>query len=439
MQRIGIVSPEASGLSWWSRLQDEGFDVKVFIAAAEAKTVGDGIVPKAKSWNDMIAFLKGGKSLALFDSSREGKKADLLRTMGIPVVGGGAFCDRLEEDRAFGESVAAAIGCATPEKHDFTTVGQAIAFAKTMKGGWYFKSDTYLKSDATYGSDNPEEMVRYLEFLRECYGDRVKNMMQKKIDGAALSTGCWWNGRTFVGPFEGTIERKKFLNDDLGPATGCSLNAVWFYDDDEPTIAKALGWKNLEAVFRKYNAPPCLYDMNGIVKQGKAYFLEWTPRLGWCSEATSQALIEGSLGEMLVDLADGKLREVPANRDEIAYGVRVSVPPYPTEEIPKDAEQSAEGTPVWGMDSLWEGDFAAYCLRKADKGTYEAADPSGLLGVGLATGTTLTALHRSVMGFLKRDLVAPAKQYRTDGVQAISDDAKKIAQNGIRLPAALTR
>ncbi|MGD0511520.1 MAG: hypothetical protein ABSA33_06830, partial [Candidatus Micrarchaeaceae archaeon] len=183
--------------------------------------------------------------------------------------------------RAWGEQIAKDAGCITPETIEYSTISDSIKWlSKNDDGrGWYFKSDKYLGSDVTQGKRDAESMVRYLEFLKKKVGDNVKHILQEKLDGIDLSTACYWNGTMWIGPFEGTIEHKKFMDGDLGPSTGCSTNVVWFYDG-YPKICDELHWTELTKAFRENKAPPGLYDINALIcrKDGKARFLEWTPR-----------------------------------------------------------------------------------------------------------------------------------------------------------------
>ena len=80
--------------------------------------------------------------------------------------------------------------------------------------------------------------------------------MQKLIDGkgADLSTARWWNGRAWIGPYELDIEKKRFMDGNLGKSTGCALNAIWF--DADPRTAKELNWEALTEHFLQNEAPP---------------------------------------------------------------------------------------------------------------------------------------------------------------------------------------
>ena len=88
----------------------------------------------------------------------------------------------------------------------------------------FFKTNAYIDSDATHSCDNAEDLVRYIRHVRSRTPDKRINVLQEGLDGIALSTGRWWDGRNWVGPYLGTIERKKFMDNETGPATGCSLN-----------------------------------------------------------------------------------------------------------------------------------------------------------------------------------------------------------------------
>jgi phosphoribosylamine-glycine ligase len=452
--RFAIVSGDSSGLSWWKRLHDEGHEILVYIVPGGkngkdpmgSTHIGDGLVPKTENLSRLLEWAKQSKTIAFFDSAstRPGKVAGTIAQRftdaSIPVVGAGLFCERLEEDRLFGERLAQSIGCPIPETKSFSTISDTLAFAKEQgdDDAWYFKTDTYKESDATQGCKNGEQLVAYLTYVKKHFGDRIPNLLQRNIPGIALSTACWFNGLDFVPPFEGTIEHKKFMDGEIGPSLGCAINAVWFYDDDTPKIAKDLGWEHLSGLFRKQKAPAGLYDINAVISEtdGRPYFLEWTPRCGWDSEAISQRLFESDLGLFLEGLATGKLAELPVSTRELAYGVRVSIPPYPWEHD-ENGKPNSIGVPVLGPDGIWDGNFIGYALRQGENGL-EVADRSGLVGVVMATGRSLKKAHREVMDYARDQLWVKGLQYRTDGDKAMAKDAESITALGYPVPKGLT-
>lgn len=452
--RYLVVDPDGTALGFARRLLDEGAEVMLYTHPSWQRDVGLNLVPKISSLHAGLAWCKSKPgSIAFFTASGMGKAkaaakrddgvpvgADEFRKAGVTVVGGGSFCDRLEKDRAFGQQLAQAIGAREPVTKEFSSISQAIAFIKTRGDeSWYFKSDRYLGSDATHGG-SAETMVKYLEGLRRENGDRVANIMQKKVEGTALSTACWWNGQTFLTPFEGTIEHKAAWNEDIGPSTGAAISAVWFYESQEPKVVRSLHWENLEPFFRKYDAPPGLYDINAIIAKddGEAYYLEWTPRLGFDSEPASLRLLDIPLADFLERLARGRLEAAPFSTKDLGFNTRLSVPPYPWEGCTQD-KGSAKGVSIEGIDGLWDGDFWAYSVMMNDEGDLEVADRWGLVGLSQAFGRSLKECNAHAVQYAKKTLKAAGLSFRTDGDKAIGADAEALKKLGYDLPGTLFR
>jgi phosphoribosylamine--glycine ligase len=428
--RFAIYSGSGLGLSWWKRLQDEGHQVLVYIEEKPPQRVGDGIIPKTQNFAQWIAWgRQDPKCIFFFDISSAGDKADALRKQGCLVVGGCKFFDRLEAERDWSQSLHESIGILHPESKSFSTIGAARSYARSNKKPHVFKSNKYLDASATYMSEGPEDMDRYLEYIQHRYGDNISNILQEKLDGFALSTARWWNGRAFVGPFEATVEHKKFLNNDKGSATGCQFNCIWFYQDEYPALAEKLHWNKLDDVFRKYEAAPGLYDINALLseKDGEAYFLESTPRLGYDSETTSQKGIS-ELGKFLYNLAVGLPVDDLFNKNEYFDSIKLSVSPYPYEAHLKEMpyEKTCIDIPVFGYDGLWAKHFIGYGLRFDSKMGLVTADPSGWLGLSSAKGTDPLKPFDDCYKFVDKVLKVPNLQYRTDAKDRVEQDLDTI-------------
>jgi len=432
--RIGIAAPYGISLSWAVRLQDEGHDVRMWISDSQYKTVGDGIVPKAGTWDEFTAHVRDG--LALYELSKLGEKADALRRAGIPTLCGGTFMDRLEGDRAFGVEMARAAGCDIPAYEEFASVTDALARARELDGALYFKTDRLIDSDATHGADTGDEMVEYLEGLIERHGGHGACILQEKVEGVPLSTARWWNGMDWVGPYQADYENKKLMNDNVGPSTGCAFNVVWFYDDAVPEVARRLHWENFTPLFRKHQAPPGIYDINAMIApDGTAWFLEWTPRLGYDSEMTSMLLVP-DLGRHLRDVATGHDPLEPAL--ELAYSVKISIPPYPWEHGNRDDKGGSDGTLLRGAHGLWDGGFIPYFVRRSKRfpDALEIAGPEGEVGLVAAVGDDLETAHEECIESAKALRIA-GLQYRTDGAKDIAAAAEKLAEAGYDLHPGL--
>lgn len=448
--RIGVASSFACGVGLWKRLADEGAEVKVWRGDYKAdsptlltshRLVGEGIVPLTDSWHDLAAWVKEttGPALLLFDSSGLGKLADEARGMGIRVVGGGTFCDRLEKDRAFGREIAHAAGMESPDVLEFASIDACLDFAKGGKldRAVYWKTDSYIEGDATHRCQDAEELVDYLTWIKKRARANQSCILEECLDGFALSTARYWNGSAWLGPYEWTLERKAHMTGDVGPATGCALNAVGFYEAEVPAIAKALHWDALAEAWLAHEAPPGYYDANAIVFDGEAKFLEWTPRIGWDSGPTSYGLLD-DLSAFLWRLASGQGDAEP-ERGEIALGLRLTVGPAPWEHGERDEKGSCVGVPVRGdTGDLWSEGFFGYQLQVDEDGLAVAA-PEGLVGLSVAVGDKTSALAEEVVSFARDCLRVPGLQYRCDIGEAVREDAEKCADEGFgdNLPSGL--
>lgn len=432
--RVAVADAWGCSLSWSLRLQAEGCDVLLYADTSECPNgkVGDGLVPKTNSYDEWVEWAKVSReTIVLFAQSKYGEKADALRASGLYVVGGGAFADELEDDRKFGFDVAEAAGMTVPPFKAFTSLSAAIdAYRGETKGG-VFKSDDYLESDATQVCKNGEDLVAYLTNLRERYHDRVKCIVQDLVGGresADFDIMRWFDGNEFLAPFELTMEKKRFLNSELGPSTGCALNAVWF--EMEPAFAGEIDWERLAEIFRNDNAPPGPYAINTRIsdEDGKVYFLEWTPRLGYDSETTA-ALLYGSLSEFLWRVGTGQGGTEIS--DALAFSARVTVPPYPFEAV-EGGKSSAVGLAIPDeIGNLYAPPFCAYQIA-ADGKEYEVASPEGIVGIACAVGDNLETMADEVTEFVKDIHGSLSKlQARTDGADAIRKDAEKLVALGI--------
>ena len=334
--KIGVVTLE--GVSLWAaaRMQDEGEDVLMYhappienpFATPPGRHAGEGIVPLAKTWEQFVAWRP---DIVFFDCSDYGKRADDLRRAGIAVFGSCAFYDKLEKNREFGIEIARSIGIDVPEYFVFNSITEALAWLASRKADekWYFKTDRDLGAAFTAGGDK-ERLTARLKYVRANKGDRIKHILQRGIDGIAISTAAYWNGVSFLRPYEGTLERKEFGNDDTGPKTGCCFNVVWMYPDT-PQIALALHFDKLAQVLSGNQCPPCIIDVNAMLEfgSGKVYFLEWTPRLGIDAEPTAQLLLTIDYGEFIARLCEATLPLAPFKLEDAAYAIPTPVPPYP--------------------------------------------------------------------------------------------------------------
>jgi phosphoribosylamine--glycine ligase len=452
--RFAVLDPEGDGLSWAARLHDEGHEILYYIhqKAGGVRGIGENIVPRSNSLFELLSWAKLKPTIAVFMFSGMGKRspkvpvgAEEFAAAGVPVLLGGALMDRLENDRDFGAGIAKKIGVRQPPTFHFENVQGAQAFCKAHKSEeWYFKPNDVDDSDTTYGGTGGE-IADYLDYFGPAFGTNRSSIVQMKVPGIAVSTAAWFNGHVFLEPVEGTIEHKKLMNDDIGPSTGCAINTVWMYPE-HPKIADDLHFKELAQLLEAKGCNPGLIDINAVVSEEKGvwgpkgvpYFLEWTPRLGWDSEATSHRLLKPGvgLGQFLDSLSKGTLERAPFSTDTFGYGVRLSLSPYPyMTKLKETPRPSPQGKQVRGVTSMWRDNLCAYGLARDKKGLYMAED-LGIIGVAVAYGKKLSALHEEVMKYIKK-LQPTSIQYRTDGAKVLADDAKRLNDLGYSVPSGI--
>ena|SRR5271166_861691 len=424
-------------LSMQRRLMDEGHEVLVYIAPLSRsqffgksfpqQEVGDGIVRKEQNLERWKQWGHGG--IYFFDSSHYGDIAESLRKRGELVFGSGTFCDKLEDDRSFGNGIAQSVGMKLPKSWDFKTIREAVAFLEGKDEKYYFKTDKYLAADVTCGDVASYLIQHLLHYVIPHYGERNTCLLQESISGVGLSTARYWNGRTFVGPYEGTIEHKAFMDKDIGGATGCSFNYVWLYSNDETEIVEALHFQKLEDVWRKNNAPPGIYDINAQISEdsGEAYFLEWTPRLGYDAEPTAQKGIS-NYGDFISRIVKGGDVDGLFSSD-VHASVRLSLSPYPFEHIETIERKKLTGHPIMGTDGTHADHFIAYGLKWLPEVGLCLGDPGGLVGLSSASGRDANAFD-ACYNFIDQKLKIKNLQYRTDAKECVIADLRKISALG---------
>jgi phosphoribosylamine--glycine ligase len=116
----------------YMRLSTEGHEVKVFVKEPLAQGTMAGLVQHTSSWESELDWVRasGDQGIILFENVAEarGELQDKLRKDGFNVIGGSAYGDRLENDRAFAQRVLADIGLQTAEVVEFNDVAAACQF-----------------------------------------------------------------------------------------------------------------------------------------------------------------------------------------------------------------------------------------------------------------------------------------------------------------------
>jgi phosphoribosylamine--glycine ligase len=413
-----IAMSSYSGMGAWFvlRLLAEGHDVDYFLSKPEYEDVLSGLIPKVKIIKmDQRRHVLGygfpsykKYDLSLFDLTGTPKLADSSRNE-VPTFGDGTFETMLEDDREFGIKAMEGCGINVPPYQRFDNASEAKVFLKKNDKPYVYKPfESISGSDdksLTYVAKSAADLIEYIDLLWE-KSKRAPFILQEFIKGTEMGTAGYFNGSDFY-LLTGTLEEKKFMNDNKGPNTGCSGNLVFAITDEAKIFKEGLSKVKSFLQAAGFHG---IIDLNTIVTEDKIYGLEWTPRFGYVSDPTIATMYGTGFGEMLYDIASGK---TPSIKWEGSFGaaVTISIPPYPTEiRIPK-----AKGVPIEGIDPRDKQSLIETYLydAKLEGKKLITSGNYGYIGAVTASGHSIEAAFKQVEGKLK-GIHVPNCQYRTD-------------------------
>lgn len=416
--KIALSSFTGMGAWFVLRLLAEGHDVDYFLSKSEYENVLRGLIPKPKMLSlDHRRRIQGfgypsykGYDLSLFDLTGRARQADSSRNE-VPTLGDGSFEHLLEDDREAGISFMEQAGINVPPYTRFDKPAEAKAFIKKTDKRYVFKPFTEggqtQDTATTYVAKNAEDMIKVIDALWDA-SKHAPFILQEFISGTEIGTEGFFNGEDFF-MLTGTLEEKKFMNDNKGPNTGCSGNLIFTMKGDAKIYRDGL--KKAIPMLKGMGFRGIL-DLNTIVTEDKIYGLEWTPRFGYLCCPTIATMYGSGYGKLLLDIAAGK---TPAIKWNAPFGASttITIPPYPSElRLPK-----AKDIPIEGIDStdieLLQRIYLFDAMLSKDKHSLQTSGNYGYIGAPMGTGETIAIAFAKVQALLDR-IQIPNMQYRTD-------------------------
>ena len=361
--------------------------------------------------------------LSVFDTTGRKRWSD-YSFFQTPTLGDGTFHCILEDERAKGIEIMKEAGISIPPTEEFDDLNKAKAFIKKTGKRYVFKPDTEGEEQdtaTTYVSKSADDL---LEFIDRLYvtSHNAHFILQEFIKGIEVSVNGYFNGTDFHF-LSSTLECKKFMNDEIGPNTGCAGNLIFSIQRHAKLYKDGL--EKMKEIFQQvgFRGP---IDLNTIVTAESLYGLEWTPRFGYDSSATEFSMYSGGLGHLLHATATGA---TPENswRAEFGVAVRVTVPPYPTDiRLKKEA-----GIPIKGIDSDNKEDILRTYLYDValDKNKLVTAGISGFVAVPIEIGNSIPEAFGKLEDRLKK-IQIPDMQYRTDIEKKTSERYYELLRQG---------
>jgi phosphoribosylamine-glycine ligase len=396
-----MVSDDGAGCGAALRIAEEGNEIAVSIMDPFGMHSCDGLVMKVEEYD----FTIDEDTILIFDSTGMGTLADAFLKAGFAVVGGSGLMDRLENDRRFAYQQIRKLGMAQPKAWFYNDWESAKAFVAGdgAKSRLVFKPcGEHSGNVPSYVSADAEDLLAMLAYYEREMGRRIDFMLQEFVAGVEVDTALWFSHGKPLLPADRTLETKKLMDGDRGPAGGCSGNILYAVDWDRITASqldKILPW----AQEQNYTG---IIQVNAIATDKDVFVLEFTPRMGYdCEPTVFNELLDGELGKFFADVALGQASSIPL-RAGFAGGIRLSISPYPSSRA-----HAPSGIPLRGIKNF--DHFYPYDIERDDELNLLSSGGEGKIGVATGLADTIPdaiAAAEKVAGAV----VLPDVQYRLD-------------------------
>jgi phosphoribosylamine--glycine ligase len=314
-------------------------------------------------------------------------------------------------------------GINVPHYEEFTDLDQAKALIKKTGKRYVYKPNGGQSQDAaaTYVSKSAEDMLGYIDKVY-ALSKGSPFILQEFIKGIECSVEGWFNGEEFY-CLNATIEEKKFMNDNIGPNTGCSGNLVFLLNNHAKIFRDGL-YKAKEVL--KDMGFRGMIDLNTILTEGNLYGLEWTPRFGYDASSTFACMYSGDYGDLLYKIASGS---IPDESFRASFGVstRITIPPYPTEiKIP-----SHNGIPVEGINPEDKEQILNTYLYdiRLEKEKFVTNGITGLIACPIEVSSEPEIAYAKLKKSVEQ-IEIPDAQYRTDIEKSTMKRYREVSRMG---------
>ena len=382
-------------------LMREGHEVRVFASDPAPLRAFGGIIAPVEDWRAELAWV-GHSGIVLFEGLGQGAVQDALRAEGYRVIGGSAFGDRLETDRAFGQSVLAQAGLPVADCHDFDGSAQALAWLQQHPATYALKYDD--NSHATFVGEHGGGADLAFMLRRQPTSGRV--LLMERLHGVEVGIGAYFDGSRFLLPACIDFEHKRFFPGDLGEMTG-EMGTLASYQGAEALFEATLG-RIAPALARAGHVG--YVNLNLMVDERGAFPLEFTCRFGNPGFAVLAAMQDDGWGDLLSRMAAGDGGRFSA-RPGWSVAIVLTVPPFPhTQEA-----RPEDDPPVFFHNAPAGAECRNYHyvdMRQQD-GLLYGHRRSGHLMIVTGTGRDVVAAQDAARGRAE-NVIAPELRWRGD-------------------------
>jgi phosphoribosylamine--glycine ligase len=395
------------------RLIEEGHEVKISIGNPLCHGILAGMVERVPDWRSELPWLRaaGQDGIILFENvaGQRGRLQDELRAQGFHVVGGSAYGDRLENDRAYAQRVLAEVGLPTARIWEFSERAAALDFLRMHPGRYVLKFNGPDASTANYVGRLPDgrDVAAVVRKLSRHESMHASFVLMEHLDGIEMGVGAYFDGEKFLRPACLDWEHKHFFPGDLGELTG-EMGTVVTYDRSQRFFERTLG--RVESLLRTHGH--CGYvNLNTIVNERGIWPLEFTCRFGYPGYAILTPLQQTPWGELLAAMI-AKSRPRFEIRRGFCVGIVLTTPPFPYSLSKVD---EPIGLPVTfdGQPSPDDRSNLHYCEVGIENGELVTSGMYGWVMIATGVGHTIALAQQRANALADRILV-PNVRYRRD-------------------------
>jgi phosphoribosylamine--glycine ligase len=403
--------------SMYMRLLTGGHDVRVSVSEPLARGTTAGLVPRTRDWRAELDWICEADGIIIFEAVGFGALQDQLRADGFHVIGGSAFGDRLENDRAFAMELMASHGLPVPQVRKFATARDAIADLEARPRRCVFKANASAGETFVGLMPDGSDVAALLASIQ--LPDASAFILMDFVAGIETGVGAYFNGEAFMRPACLDWEHKRFFAGDMGELTG-EMGTVATFDRSDAIFDATL--KPLQPLLRKAGHVGWV-NLNTIVNEQGIWPIEFTCRFGYPGFAVLEPLQRLSWAELFQTLLTKRERfdALPG----FSVGVVLTTPPFPYSRHEVDA-------PV-GLPLLVDGIDPAH-LHLGEVGRLgDRLVTAGVYGwTAVVTGTGATIAQAKADAYANAAKVrAPNLRYRLDiGDKLIAEDLDNLASWG---------
>lgn len=431
MRFLGVTETCDLG-ALYLRLLAEGHDVRIAVSEEKARGTMAGLVPRAEDWKAELDWVRaaGDQGIILFEAVSDGFGGlqDGLRRDGFAVIGGSAFGDRLENDRAYAQRLLSELGLQVAGTHEFSDAEAADAFLAANPGRYVLKfSGPDFSSGDNYVGHRPDgQDVRAMLSARlaDREGRPARFILMDFLEGIEMGVGAYFDGERFLAPACLDWEHKRFFAGDMGELTG-EMGTVATFDRSGRFFAATLA--RIAPLLRQHGHVGYV-NLNTIVNKDGIWPLEFTCRFGYPGFAVLDPLQRTPWGELFAAMAS-RSRERFATLGGFSVGVVLTTPPFPYSR--KEVDEPV-GLPVFLDDMLGPDDHRHLHYGEIGRDG-DRLVTSGLYGwTMVVTGTGRSIEAAKAAAYRRAKAVSiPNLRYRLDiGDRLIAGDYARLERLG---------